>query len=451
MLRGKICTVAQDVKRRHRRTNSQFLKIIMEQEQKCNSIEAHEIHMTKENPMVVEKKLQTDICSELKEVKRNEILEQKRRTMLHSNEDEIRLLDVQIKRAQTQNELLEQKATKEKEDKEKREAREEENRRIQQHFKRNAEIILEEEQAKKHKKDLFRQDLLKQMKEQQEMIEKEKEQIRKERECMTQYITKLKKDDELEKERLEMFKRKTKQEMEFCLEQHQLHKQRHLEEGAEDLQNYKKIQEKRDEFNQMKMEKRRQAYQRRAAVSDYIGEHIFKLKRDREARENQLMELLIEERLAKDDEQYKRKIDQQFQTAQNLRKDMERYRLHRQHEQELKRQANLKANDTRLETYQQVELKEQKQKQLRTLKTKDYCQELLNTIAQRKAEQELEAREQQQAYQRQMDMAKYRQQEIEDEKLRLLQMQPRQILKYLPANAISEKHRQILGLTCKEK
>ena len=449
MLRGKVCTVAQNFKRRHRRTNSQFLKIIIEEEQKCNTMEAQEIHMTKENPMIVERKLQTDICSELKELKRDEFLEKKRRTMLHKNEDEIRLLDVQIKRAHIQNELLNQKAMKQRFDKEKREAAMQENRRIQQQFKRNAELALEEERANDRKKDLFRQDLLKQMKEQEDMLAKEREEIRKERECMTQYIMKLQRDDEAEMERLAILKRKARQEMQQCLEQNELYKQRRIEAAAEDMRKFKKMQEKTDEFDKMKIEERKQTFKNRAAVSDYIGEHIYNLKKEKEKKEDVLMELLIEERLAKDDEHYKQKIDQQIETAQNLRRDMERYRLHRQHEQELKRQANVKANESRLKTHQEDLLREQKRKQMKAIKTKDYCQELLNTIAHQRAEREYDAKERQLAYQRQLDMQKQRQQEIEDEKLRLLQMQPRHILKYLPNSAISDRHRHIMGLTCK--
>ncbi|XP_065361419.1 trichohyalin-like [Calliphora vicina] len=450
MFRDKFCSITQQVHVRHRRTNSQFLKTIMHEEQQKRDVRAQEILMTAENPMVQQQKLSSQLCSELQGLEREKFLEETRKTLLHQNEDEIRLLDTQIKRAHIQRELAEQKALKEKKLKEDLKARLEENKLFEEECQRNKEISREEETKNIQKKAAFRQDILRQMQERDKKREMERENIQKDRESMKRLSESFQLETANERQYMLQLKEAAKQERDEYLRQVKLYKSQKKQDAQEDHRNYMEMIRQREETERLRIEKRKENTLKRAALSESIGQQVYALEMEKQKHNDLFLELLIEERLAKDDERYKMNLERQLQTARLLHDDFQRSRLERQQENLLRSKEEMNVVKEQLEMFQEQERKELDKKNLNLLKSRQYCQELLQTIENKKCLMEFDALQQKHEYEQQLVVQQKRRQDIETEKLRLLRAEPLEILKFLPVKAISDEHRLALGLTCKE-
>ncbi|KNC20681.1 hypothetical protein FF38_04807 [Lucilia cuprina] len=450
MFRDKICSIKQNVNVRHRRTNTQFLKNIMYEEQLEKSVRAHEIQMTAENPMIKEQKLKSQICGELKQLKQEKFLEEKRKDRLHQNEEEVRHLVVQIKRAHIQRELAEQKALKEKKQKEELQERLEENKRFEEECQRNKEIFLEEERENIEKKAKFRRDLLKQMEEKETKRKLERELIIKERESMQKFLQSFEHDNERERQHMLELKELAKQDRDEYLKQVKLYKTQQKEDAEEDHRKYMEMIRQRDETERMRIQKHKENTMKRDALSERIGQQVYAQQMKQQKHNDFLLELLIEERLAKDDQRYKLKMEKQIETAKSLNEDFERSRWIRQQENHFRQQEDMNVVKEQLKMFQEQESKEFDMKNINLSKTRQYCQDLLQTIKNKQLELEFEATQNKREYQQQLALQQKRLHDIETEKLRLLKAEPLEICKFLPIKAISDKHRLELGLTCKE-
>ncbi|XP_037817886.1 trichohyalin-like [Lucilia sericata] len=450
MFRDKICSIKQNVNVRHRRTNTQFLKNIMHEEQLEKVVRAQEIQMTAENPMIKEQKLKSQICSELKQLEQEKFLEEKRKDRLHQNEEEVRLLNVQIKRAHIQRELAEQKVLREKKQREEMQERLEENKRFEEECRRNREIFLEEERKNVEKKAKFRRDILKQMEEKEEKCKLEREFVLKERASMQRFLKSFEQDQERERQHMLELKELEKQDRDEYLKQVKLYKTQQKVDAEEDHRKYMEMIRQRDETEKMRIQKRKENTMKREALSERIGQQVYAQQMKQQQHNDFLLELLIEERLAKDDERYKQKLEKQIQTAKSLKEDFERSRLIRRQEKLFRQQEDMKVVKEQLKMFQEQESKELDIRNSNISKSRQYCQDLLQTIKNKQLELEFEATQNKKEYQQQLALQQKRLQDIETEKLRLLKAEPLEIWKFLPVKAISDKHRFELGLTCKE-
>lgn len=449
MFRDKFCTITQ-VHSRNRRTNSQFLKNIKHEELKCREVRAQEILMTAENPMVKEQKLKEQICSELKELEREKFLEEKRKSLLHQNEDEIRQLDVLIKRAHIQRELAEQMNLKREQLKQEFQERLEENKSFEKECLRNTEIALEEERKQQEKKFSFRHEILKQMQAKEEVVKEERENIKKERLSMKRFLESVQQDMENERQHMLKLKEQAKQDRDNYLKQLELYKTQQLADTQEDYRKYMDMIQQRDEAKRIRCEKRQNYTEDRQKLSDRIGQQVYSLQKEKQKHDDFLLELLVEERLAKDDERYKKHLEKQMEIARTLRQDFQRSRSVREQEKQFKWQEEIDLNKEQLRNFKEQELKDKEMREMKLLKNREYCQELLESIEMKNLERDIKVSQNQKDYELHLNLQQHKRQEIEEEKLRLLRLQPLEILRFLPVKAISEEHRKILGLTCKE-
>lgn len=450
MFRNNFCLINEDIPRKHRPSNSQFLKQVIHEEEKCRQVRAQEILMTSENPMTKEQKQNEEICKELQIIEKEKFQEEKRRALLQQNDDELRELITHIKRAKVQKELVDQKSEQEKKLKENFKIRLEENKYLLEELERNREKSLKEDEENVQRKNAFRLELLKQMAEKDKQREEQRQVINKEREDRQKLLENIRKDIEGEKQDVLKTKDILKQERDEYLQQLELFKSQQKSDAEENHRKYLEWLKQRDEALRLRREKRQQAMQKREALSENIGKQIFSIEQEKQTRDNLLAELLIGERLAKDDKRYMLNAEDQRHRSKNLRDDFLKYFAAKQQESLLNRENKKLAFQEQLKMSRDLALAETEKKNLKILNNKQYREDLLNVMERKKCQREFEVQQSKVAFEQELARKQRYQQEVQAEKLRILKAQPLENLKFLPYKIISKEHRLALGLTCKE-
>ncbi|XP_011186023.1 meiosis-specific nuclear structural protein 1 [Zeugodacus cucurbitae] len=447
MFGGFRCTVPANADRKVDTANNLFIETVMEQERRVKDLRAQEIQMTAENPRIRAQQETTDISIELKAQKVEDFLDKKRRQQLRQNNLDLRQLEKQLKAAFISKQLAEQKVATDKLKEEQMKKKRLEDVEFDAEQKRCKEALVETEKKEFKKKQEFRNILLGQMEESQQRRKIEYTEVLKERDEMQKLLQKYKAEHEAELLELERRKETAKKEMDEFKRLQDALKLANMTQKMDEVERFQAMMKEREEKNlQTKLERDAQT-QRRAELSDRIGQQLYNVESEKRKRENLLLDLLVEERNTNEDIRYKQNLEKQWNDRLQMRREFERYRAERERrklEQEENEDAIFLA-DMRKQLAERDKL-DQLADEKRRQKIREHGRAIQEMIELRRRQRAIDAAEEIKWHEYLLNEERKQLQMVEDERLQMLKSAPVDVLRYLPSGVLKDADRKILGL-----
>ncbi|XP_013107597.1 trichohyalin [Stomoxys calcitrans] len=422
-----------------------FQKYILDEERRLKTNETRQQKVPNPNHSSIP--LDVDICNELREYKNQDILEQKRRQKLRCESHELRLLQNQLQVAFVSRELAEQRAEQEKRKQLEIQRKREEDDNWLAECEKSKRIILQQEEKERQKKNKVREILQEQMREMQQKRKNEFESVIKDREDMEKTLKHIQAEEKAEKDLSQRFRDLCRKEMEECVRSREIQRQLEKEQNLDDTEKLMAYQMERDEMKSRMEAQKRQIIAEKMALSERIGNELAAVKSEKEKREELLISLLIEERKAKEDLKYRQNIERKIREQGAIKSQLEAYRK----EIAAQKQLKLQEEEKRIrEEFMRQMAEQDKLDQLsdekRRRKVMEHNKALREMIELRRSQRAEEIAERISEYGRLLKTEQRRNQCIEDERIRILQSTPKELLRYLPPGVIKPSDREFLSL-----
>lgn len=271
-------------------------------------------------------KAESDICKDLKEYKEQDLLEEKRRQKLRNESHELRLLQNQLQSALVSKELDQQNRLLREQKEMELQRKREEDYRWTVECEKSKKALIEEEEKERQKKAKIRVVLQEQMNEMKDKRKQDFEAIMKDREQMQKTMKHIQAEERAEQNLARRFRDLCRKEMEECVREREIQRQLEKEQNIDDTERLIKYQMERDESKFRMDEEKKIILAQKIAVSDKIGNELAKINEEKKKREGLLLELLEEERKAKEDVKYRQSIEKQLKEREQMRLELEIYR-----------------------------------------------------------------------------------------------------------------------------
>lgn len=422
-----------------------ILRKAKDEERRANEVRTQELLATAENPRIRFQDETADICKELYEIKRQEILIEKRRQRLRANSHELRLLNTQIRSARVAQEVLEQKRLVQDKGDNEAQLKQEENRKWAIECEKAKQFLAKEEEQARQKKINFRIELQQQMDEINKRRILNNEKCLKDQKEMQEKLKRLAMEEKNEKLYLRRMKEKCKDEMNAFLREKALYEEMEKLKYPDCTSAHLAYFRERDELKERMEKERKRLQEERQALSERIGKQLQELNEERTQREDLLLTLLVGERKAKEDARYRQYLEKRNLERMQLRTELEHYC------EEVKPQnaAFAKQKEHILDKYQNDYLLERDNKaklleEEKRKRTMEHSRQILQMIEERQRQRTIEAAERIKEYKQLLAMQQEEDRQIQEERLHMLRSLPRELLRYLPPGALRPADRELL-------
>lgn len=271
-------------------------------------------------------KVESDICKDLKEYKEQDLLEVKRRQKLRNESHELRLLQNQLQSALVSKELDQQNRLLREQKQMELQRKREEDYRWTVECEKSKKALIEEEEKERQKKAKIRVLLQEQMNEMKDKRKQDFAAIMKDREQMQKTMKHIQAEEKAEQNLAHRFRDLCRKEMEECVREREIQRQLEKEQNIDDTERLIKYQMERDDSKFRMEEEKKRILAQKIALSDKIGNELAKINEEKKKREGLLLELLEEERKAKEDVKYRQSIEKQLKEREQMRLELEIYR-----------------------------------------------------------------------------------------------------------------------------
>lgn len=271
-------------------------------------------------------KVESDICKDLKEYKEQDLLEEKRRQKLRNESHELRLLQNQLQSALVSKELDQQNRLLREQKQMELQRKREEDYRWTVECEKSKKALIEEEEKERQKKAKIRVLLQEQMNEMKDKRKQDFAAIMKDREQMQKTMKHIQAEEKAEQNLAHRFRDLCRKEMEECVREREIQRQLEKEQNIDDTERLIKYQMERDDSKFRMEEEKKRILAQKIALSDKIGNELAKINEEKKKREGLLLELLEEERKAKEDVKYRQSIEKQLKEREQMRLELEIYR-----------------------------------------------------------------------------------------------------------------------------
>lgn len=271
-------------------------------------------------------KAESDICKDLKEYKEQDLLEEKRRQKLRNESHELRLLQNQLQSALVSKELDQQNRLLREQKHMELQRKREEDYRWTVECEKSKKALIEEEEKERQKKAKIRVLLQEQMNEMKDKRKQDFAAIMKDREQMQKTMKHIQAEEKAEQNLAHRFRDLCRKEMEECVREREIQRQLEKEQNIDDTERLIKYQMERDDSKFRMEEEKKRILAQKIALSDKIGNELAKINEEKKKREGLLLELLEEERKAKEDVKYRQSIEKQLKEREQMRLELEIYR-----------------------------------------------------------------------------------------------------------------------------
>ncbi|XP_017967563.1 meiosis-specific nuclear structural protein 1 [Drosophila navojoa] len=421
------------------RTEKHFCKTLVETDQikKVQAMENRRLPQTVNADVL--------LTDELKQLKRQEFVDRKRRQQLRNDCEELRQLAEHLRLAAITKDLEEHM----------REINR--SRQLANHVKlqglqraeaeRQQQLAMEQEKElrKKKKQEELRKTLISQVEERQKCRQGQYVQTLAEREvrmAIQQQIEEEDKELQLELQRLKIKKR---DDIIQFIEEKRKYEALQKAKLNEDTLKAFEIQLEEAKHREEMEKARLEAIRKQQEISSRIGQQVLEVENRKRQRDNVLLDLLQAEYKAKDDERYRQQLQQEQLERQRTRQELERYRAeayerHLEAVRKKKEQAVDKDSfsiDIHACGDNEILIRQQR---------KEHGALLLSMIEENNRKRAEEAAENIRFFNLKAKSDAERQALIEEERLRMLSSVPTEVLKYLPKQVLSESDRKYFNV-----
>uniref|UniRef100_A0A1A9W4Q4 Meiosis-specific nuclear structural protein 1 n=1 Tax=Glossina brevipalpis TaxID=37001 RepID=A0A1A9W4Q4_9MUSC len=446
MFRENLWRMTSESLRESDKRNLFFLKTVLNQNSSVKAIRDHEILLTTENADSVRRQHDVDICTELNGLERERFLRERARIKQQCNEVEIRQLLAQIQHAHLQKTSNDQRIANQKLREQENQAYREEILRCREEFKKYEEVVKEAELREKSKKSALRQELLEQIKKKEMARRYEIEEVMREREKRLKDIEKFQRDDAEARRQKDQYAKECGQHLKEFLERRALQKIQAKLEDVESNRRYLKLLRDKEEEKQFIRDERKKKLLERSAISERLGQHVYKLEMEKIQRNELLFNLHIEENKIKEDRQLQTAREKEKQQTVALRTEMNRVHLERAEQQEAEKKREQIMALSHLKRFAELEQRDKELRENQERRRREFELDLCNIIKMRREKQAEIAEENKQEYDHLVDMERQRLENIAKERIALLRAEPREILQFIPSGVLYKEERRILNI-----
>ncbi|XP_061396120.1 meiosis-specific nuclear structural protein 1-like [Musca vetustissima] len=444
MTDNPACSMPNRIKNSQQNSSDYFHKYILDEEKRLNHIESAGNQTTKDSVRGIST---SDICQELKQYKKQILLDEKRRQQLRNNNHELRLLQNQLQTALVSKQLQEQMDALQKQRQLDTQRRREENAQWEMECEKAKRSILEEEERERQRKTQARTLLQEQMHEVQSNRKKEFEKVMKDREDMQKTQKQIEAEEQRKRDLAQRFRDLCRKEMEECMRLREVQRQLEKEQNVDDNERLMAYQRERDELKEKTEAENKRIIAEKMALSERIGKELANINKEREKRDDLLLSLLVEERKAKEDIKYRQMLEKQIEERTKLRMELENYR--REIAIQKQRKFAVEERQMREESLRQMAERDkldQLSDEKRRRKIMEHNRALKEMIEQRRQQRAEEIAHRIGEFETMLRKEKERDQCIEEERIRMLQSIPTELLRYLPPGVLKPSDREHIPL-----
>ncbi|EDW72383.1 uncharacterized protein Dwil_GK20748 [Drosophila willistoni] len=410
------------------------------------------LEMSKENPLLHEARVDTAIAEELKEVKREEFVEEKRRQQLRNNNQELRELSEHLKLAAISKDLSEHigdffktRLQIEKSKAESQKQAELERLKFLDHVNKE-QLKLKEQQIKLH------DSLAAQMEQKQQRRKQESLQTLADRESRIAMQRQVEKEDSAKLALQERVKIQKLQEMDKYIEERKAHRVLQYKEAEADLKKNLDTQNQMDDRKKKLDQERIEIRRKQEEISQLLGQQVAKLETDKRQKDNLLLDLLESEHNAKEEARVRQQQQQIAFERMRAKGELEAYRLQVQQrnmdQEEQKRLEVVARKDVSADNQEAID---RQQKLNDFQKRKDYGKMLLSMIEDNQRKRAQTLAEDAEFFNMKAKEDKELRERVHQERIVMLNAVPPAVLRYLPKHVLSDEDRARFDIPKVEK
>ncbi|KAH8306167.1 hypothetical protein KR018_003100 [Drosophila ironensis] len=398
------------------------------------------LELSKENPMRRDAIERDKITLEMKQLKHAEFVERKRRQQLHQDCGELRELAEQLRLAAISKGLVEDLANSKRQTKLnlRTEAQEVAEELAQQRAQER-----EEEAAFKEKQRQLRESLTTQMEENRLKRQQEHAQVMNDRDFMQARLKQIQAEDRalhLEMERIKKQKRQdTMQAIQDNRDAKERERHRNLMELNRLLQKQSEIEDRKKQLEEERLEVQR----KKEAISIRLGHEVLEVEDQKRYRTNLLLDLLQAEYMAKSDEHFRQKLQQEETSRWRTKQEMERHRQETELRKMWEMQQKREEIKTRHEDQDHTVEEQEREKQLQQYRQRRaHGATLLAMIEDNQRKRAEATAENVQYFDMKAKADAELQERINKERLLMLGQVPASVLRYLPKHVLTSTDRE---------
>ncbi|EDW68088.2 meiosis-specific nuclear structural protein 1 [Drosophila virilis] len=392
------------------------------------------------------------MSDELKQLKRQEFIDRKRRQQLRSECEELRELAEQLRLASITKELEEHMVETKRNRELAKNAKAVGLQRAEATRQQNLAMQEQEELRKKEQQEELRKTLAKQIEEKRQQRQLRYVETLTEREMRMAMQQQIEEEDRAEQLELNRLKLKKRDDMITFIKEQREYKE--LQRAKSD-ENLSKALEKQSEIAEQKRQREEaklETQRKQEEIKMRVGHQVFEIEERLRQRYSLLFDLLIAEYKAKDDERYRQQLKQEQFNRQRARQELELYRAEvnerniekarKKHEQTVER--NLMCPDEGPDGINKKDIQERQRR-------KEHGVLLLSMIEDNNRKRAEAAAENMLFFDSKAKAEAERQERIQEERLQMLGSVPASVLQYLPKQVLTDSDRKYFNIQRKEK
>uniref|UniRef100_A0A1B0AXP9 Trichohyalin-plectin-homology domain-containing protein n=1 Tax=Glossina palpalis gambiensis TaxID=67801 RepID=A0A1B0AXP9_9MUSC len=390
----------------------------------------------------IKKRNNLEICNELCNLKHEELLRERHRIRMKADKD-VRDFMSELGIAKLKLAADEQRLLKEKRLEKEGELRQSEIDQRLHKMQENAELLKKEEYEQELSKATFRKELAKQMRQNEIKKLRKNEEILRDREERIKILEKFKNDQMEEQQRKRNERKECGQQIRKMIEDNALVKARKRVKEIQCGKQYLRYLKDRELGREETQSTRREKLTHLRAIGERIGLDVYKIEMEKLQRLEFLYNLHADEMKVKEERKMQEARKNEMLKTLTFREEIQRVMLESAADKEEERR-NQEDELCRYKTALAEYLEEQnEQNRKNTLKRLEYRNDLRKMIELRQMKEAESAYQDKLEHDRHVNLENQRLEDVARERLSLLRVEPKDILKYLSSKVLTNEERKL--------
>uniref|UniRef100_A0A1A9WAG3 Trichohyalin-plectin-homology domain-containing protein n=1 Tax=Glossina brevipalpis TaxID=37001 RepID=A0A1A9WAG3_9MUSC len=419
-----------------------FIRKIWAEDQLVKATYDQEALTKTESTKNIKKKNNLEICTELYNLKRENFLQECSRIRMKSHV-EVRDFMSELRNAKLKQAADEQRVLKEKRREKEQQLRQSEIEERLQKSRERAESVIKEEYQQQLNKVNFRQELVAQMKQNEVKQVHKKEEIQKDHEEILKIVEECKRDEIEEEQRKQNERNECGRQIRKMIEDNVLVKAHERHKEIELGKQYLKHLGERETGRKKKYDTKKIKYVYLRAIGERIGQNVHKIEMEKVQRNEFLYNLHAEEMKVKEERKVQEGRKNDMLKALSFREGIERIMLEKTADQQKDKRIEEKEISEYKSTFAQCLKAQDEQNRKNMLKRLEYSDDLRRMIDLRQIQKAEIAYQNKLEHDHRMELERQRLDNVARERLMLLNVELKDIFKYLSNNVLTNEERKL--------
>uniref|UniRef100_A0A1A9V6N4 Trichohyalin-plectin-homology domain-containing protein n=1 Tax=Glossina austeni TaxID=7395 RepID=A0A1A9V6N4_GLOAU len=418
--------------------NSYFVRKIWAEEELVKATYNEEALTKTESAKNIKKRNNREICNELSKLKRENVLRESHRIRMKADND-VRDFMAEIRIAEMKQAADEQHLLKEKRLEKARELRQNEIDQRLHKLQEDAELLKKQESQQQINKASFRKELVKQMRENELRKLRKNEEIARDREENKRILEKYKNDQMEEQQRKQNKCKESGQQIRKMIEDNALAKARERFKETQSGKQYLKYLKDREIGREERRAAKGKKLTHLRTIGERIGLDVYKIEMEKVKRNEFLYNLHAGEMKVKEERKVQEARKNDMLKTLAFREEIQRVMLERAEDHEKERRILEEENSG----YKTAFAEQNEQNRKNKLKRLEYRNDLRKMIELRQMKKAESAYQDKLEHDHRVNIESQRLENVARERLSLLRVELKDILKYLPTKVLTNEERKL--------